>query len=106
MPKLQPNSILSALVSAAVIGAVILVMVIAAGMIRSHNSRAEYSALLEELEKDPIAVRLRGESDQRCDRVGHEFYWMCGVVIKAKPFSNYGYCSTAERPLYYGHRKS
>lgn len=106
MSKPQSNSTLRTPVSTAVaialIGVVMLAIGAAVGMIKKSNARSENRAFREALQEDPIALRLRRESEQRCDPAGREFYWICGVVIEAKPSAEYGYCSTPERPLYYG----
>jgi len=95
--------ILASLALAAVlVGVIAFALAAGFGTLKREIASNEYRALREELETDPIAVRLRSESEQRCDRVDREFYWICGAVIEAKPFLARGYCSTAERPLYYG----
>lgn len=63
---------------------------------------AESTQLLETLLQDPIAVRLRNENEEKCAPKEREYYWVCGLVIEAKPTTPYGYCSSPERPLYYG----
>ena len=91
---------------ALIAGFVALAVIFLLGMIyrtiTQSIAASERTQFLETLFQDPIAVRLREENEEKCTPREREYYWVCGLVIEAKPTGPYGYCSSPERPLYYG----
>lgn len=100
------SRITNLIVLTVVVGLSILTGLIVLGGIYSNLKQQAYRKQHEieqaQLFSNPEAVRFREENSEECAPKDVEYYWICGALVKAKPTLPYGYCSTLERPLFYG----